>query len=66
MLRRQEEYKECRFLQEPHGVTSQKMAFFIVTAVKTSNYKKSTLHLPFSNFLYFVIVKYYNKMNLGK
>jgi hypothetical protein len=26
-----------RFLQEPHGVTSQKTALFIVTAVKTSN-----------------------------
>jgi hypothetical protein len=26
-----------RLLQEPHGVTSQKMQFFIVTAVKTSN-----------------------------
>jgi hypothetical protein len=26
-----------RFLQEPHGVTSQKTEFFIVTAVKTSN-----------------------------
>jgi hypothetical protein len=26
-----------RFLQEPHVVTSQKMAFFIVTALKTSN-----------------------------
>jgi hypothetical protein len=26
-----------RFLQDPHGVTSQKTAFFIVTAVKTSN-----------------------------
>jgi hypothetical protein len=25
------------FLQEPHGVTSQKIPFFIVTAVKTSN-----------------------------
>jgi hypothetical protein len=24
-------------LQQSHGVTSQKMAFFIVTAVKTSN-----------------------------
>jgi hypothetical protein len=24
-------------LQEPHGVTSQKTAFFIVTTVKTSN-----------------------------
>jgi hypothetical protein len=24
-------------LQKPHGVASQKMAFFIVTAVKTSN-----------------------------
>jgi hypothetical protein len=27
----------CGFLQEPHGVTSQKKPFFIVTAVKTSN-----------------------------
>jgi hypothetical protein len=26
-----------RFLQEPDGVTTQKTAFFIVTAVKTSN-----------------------------
>jgi hypothetical protein len=26
-----------RFLQEPHGVTSEKTLFFIVTAVKTSN-----------------------------
>jgi hypothetical protein len=25
------------FLQEPHGITSQKTPFFIVTAVKTSN-----------------------------
>jgi hypothetical protein len=29
-----------RFFQEPHGVTSQKIAFFIVTAVKTSNLTK--------------------------
>jgi hypothetical protein len=28
---------ERRFLQEPHGVTSQKTTFFIVTAVKPSN-----------------------------
>jgi hypothetical protein len=26
-----------RFLQEPHGVTTQKTPFFVVTAVKTSN-----------------------------
>jgi hypothetical protein len=26
-----------RFLQEPHGLTSQKTTFFIVTALKTSN-----------------------------
>jgi hypothetical protein len=25
---------ETRFLQEPHGVTTQKIPFFIVTAVK--------------------------------
>jgi hypothetical protein len=28
---------ETSILKEPHGVTSQKTAFFIVTAVKTSN-----------------------------
>jgi hypothetical protein len=28
---------ESLFSQEPHGVTSQKTAFFIVTAVKTSH-----------------------------
>jgi hypothetical protein len=28
--------EELRFLQEPHGGTSQKKAFFIVAAVKTS------------------------------
>jgi hypothetical protein len=28
---------ERRFSEEPHWVTSQKTAFFIVTAVKTSN-----------------------------
>jgi hypothetical protein len=27
----------ARFSQEPHGVTFQKTAFFIVTDVKTSN-----------------------------
>jgi hypothetical protein len=26
-----------RLLQKPHGITSQKTPFFIVTAVKTSN-----------------------------
>jgi hypothetical protein len=26
-----------RFFQEPHGVTSQKTAFFLVTVVNTSN-----------------------------
>jgi hypothetical protein len=31
----------CGFLQEPHGVTTQKTLFFIVTAVKTSNLKMS-------------------------
>jgi hypothetical protein len=30
-----------RFLQEPHGVTTQKTPFFIVTAVKTSNLTRS-------------------------
>jgi hypothetical protein len=34
---------KCRFLQETHGVTSLKAAFFVVTAVKTSNL---TYHYP--------------------
>jgi hypothetical protein len=28
---------KCWFSQEPHGVTSQKTAFFIVSTIKTSN-----------------------------
>jgi hypothetical protein len=32
---------ETRFLQDPHGLTSQKTPFFIVTAVKTSNLSSS-------------------------
>jgi hypothetical protein len=41
MLRRvalvRTDVSEHRVIQEPHRVTAQKMAFFIVTAVKTSN-----------------------------
>jgi hypothetical protein len=33
---------ETSALQEPHGVTSQKTPFFIVTAVKTSNLTRLT------------------------
>jgi hypothetical protein len=36
------------FLQEPNGVPSQKMEFFIVTAVKTSNLT-SNIYLRFVN-----------------
>jgi hypothetical protein len=31
---------ETRLLQEPRGITSQKTPFFIVTAVKTSNFTR--------------------------
>jgi hypothetical protein len=34
---------KCRFLQEPHDVTSQKTPFFIVTAVKTLNFTDLSL-----------------------
>jgi hypothetical protein len=34
------------FLQQPYEVTSQKTAFFIVTAVKTSNLTDETLFSP--------------------
>jgi hypothetical protein len=37
---------EHRFLQEPHGVTSQKPPFFIDTAVKTSNLTKESKVIP--------------------
>jgi hypothetical protein len=39
---------ETHFLQEPHCVTSQKSAFFMVTAVKTS---KLTGTDAISNFI---------------
>jgi hypothetical protein len=32
-----EKYTQC-FLQEPQGVTSYNMAFFVITAVKTSSF----------------------------
>jgi hypothetical protein len=35
-----------RFLQEPHGVTSQKTTFFTVTAVKTSNLTYGLSNFP--------------------
>jgi hypothetical protein len=37
--------RRSRFLQEPHGVTSQKTPFFIVTAEKTSNLTLQTFCL---------------------
>jgi hypothetical protein len=42
---------KCRFLQKPHGVTSQKTPFFIVTAVKTSNLTL-LVFVPFSYVLW--------------
>jgi hypothetical protein len=38
---------ETSVLTKPHGVTTQKTPFFIVTAVKTSNlapFKRSSFH----------------------
>jgi hypothetical protein len=37
-----------RFLQEPHGVTSQKTPSFIVTAVKTSNLTLSDIRFSYT------------------
>jgi hypothetical protein len=37
LIRRRYVPPKCRLIQEPHGVTSQKTPFFIVTAVKVSN-----------------------------
>jgi hypothetical protein len=53
--------EERRFSQDLHGATSQKTAFFIVTAVKTSNltdlkeFKCFLLSLIFRVYVYFVI-----------
>jgi hypothetical protein len=44
-----------RFLQEPHGVTSQKTPFFIVTTVKTSNL---TIESGFERLLAFPFILY--------
>jgi hypothetical protein len=37
--------RKRRFLQQPHGVISQKTPFFIVTAVKTSDISKNVVSL---------------------
>jgi hypothetical protein len=37
MMKGEISYSKCLFLQEPHGITSQKTTFFLFTAVKTSN-----------------------------
>jgi hypothetical protein len=42
-LVRTDVWEERRFLQESHSVTSHKTAFFIVTAVKTSNLTTNSL-----------------------
>jgi hypothetical protein len=36
------------FLQEPHGITSHKTAFFIATTMKTSNLNKSIITVAIS------------------
>jgi hypothetical protein len=41
--------EERRFLQEPHGVTSKKTPFFVVTAMKTSNLTNLFVHIPHIN-----------------
>jgi hypothetical protein len=46
-----------RFFQEPHGLTSQKTPFFIVTAVKASNLTNSALFVSFS-FLFLLLVSW--------
>jgi hypothetical protein len=35
------------FIREPHGVTTQKTTFFIVTAVKISNLTSNNMHFSF-------------------
>jgi hypothetical protein len=42
---------KCRFLQEPHGIASQKAEFFIATAVKTSNLTSMSVLSPYNQTL---------------
>jgi hypothetical protein len=42
---------KSRFLQEPHGFTSQKTAFFILTAVRTSNLTKLVIFIYVNTLL---------------
>jgi hypothetical protein len=37
--------EHCQFLQEPHGVTSQNTAFFVVTAAKRTEILRRTNRL---------------------
>jgi hypothetical protein len=39
-------YTKCRFLQEPHGITSQKMPFFIVFSSYLESRKTQNVHKP--------------------
>jgi hypothetical protein len=53
-------------LQEPHGVTTQRTPFFIVTAVKTSNLTKHKLfHIKQILRPSFVCVLYFILLMLG-
>jgi hypothetical protein len=55
--------KKSWFLQEPHGITSQKTQFFIVTAVKTSilHIMNALLLQQFIN----VLQEYYKEQNIN-
>jgi hypothetical protein len=58
-LVRSEVSEEHRFLEKPHGVTSQKTAFFIVTAVKTSNLSNSKKYNKILGHVNFTIMRYF-------
>jgi hypothetical protein len=47
------------FIQDPHGVTTQKTPFFIVTAVKTSNLTYISLVFVTLILCFFSIALYY-------
>jgi hypothetical protein len=58
----QEVSPKRRFLQEPHGVTSQRTAFLIATAVKTSNLTEYITLISSSPSLRHSYYKYYPLM----
>jgi hypothetical protein len=49
---------KCQFIINPHGATSQKMAFFIITEVKTSNLTTASLLNVIYKVLFYIVTDF--------